>query len=76
MDPWICPRCGVVHAYWVARCDCRPPTVTGTGKGMLHWPPRQTNAITMTIRCTCGVVTGPCQVHDFMLWNGVTRGAI
>jgi hypothetical protein len=23
MKPWICPRCGKVHAGWVAECDCR-----------------------------------------------------
>ena len=21
---WICPRCGQVNAYWVAKCDCKP----------------------------------------------------
>lgn len=26
MNPWICPRCGVVNAGWVARCTCRPAT--------------------------------------------------
>lgn len=25
---WICPRCGTVHAPWVAKCDCPPPTIT------------------------------------------------
>ena len=24
MDPWICPRCGTVWAWWVAKCDCKP----------------------------------------------------
>lgn len=27
-SPWICPRCGVVHAAWVSRCDCPPPSTT------------------------------------------------
>lgn len=20
---WVCPRCGVAHAPWVSRCDCK-----------------------------------------------------
>ena len=24
MEGWICPRCGKVHAPWVAECDCKP----------------------------------------------------
>lgn len=76
MDAWECPRCGVIHAFWVPRCDCRPPVVTGTAKGPFPPPNSTINAMTLTIRCTCGKFTGPCQVHDFMLWNGVTRGAL
>ena len=22
MNPWICPRCGIVWAGWVAKCTC------------------------------------------------------
>jgi hypothetical protein len=25
---WVCPRCQVVHAPHVSRCDCPPPTET------------------------------------------------
>lgn len=32
MNPWECPRCRVIHAGWVDRCDCTPPTGTSTGK--------------------------------------------
>jgi len=28
---WTCPRCGQVHAPWVPKCDCPPPTITTTG---------------------------------------------
>jgi hypothetical protein len=24
---WLCPRCGTVHAPWVAQCQCRAPVV-------------------------------------------------
>jgi hypothetical protein len=27
---WICPRCGSVHAPFVHKCTCKPPTWTGT----------------------------------------------
>jgi hypothetical protein len=27
---WICPRCGIVHAPWVAQCWCPPPEQTAT----------------------------------------------
>lgn len=35
-DAWECPRCHVIHAWWVSRCPCPPPTRTvittgGTG---------------------------------------------
>ena len=23
-QPWECPRCGSVNAWWVARCRCKP----------------------------------------------------
>mgnify|MGYP003580030728 CR=1 FL=1 len=23
-EPWICPRCGTVNAWWVASCRCKP----------------------------------------------------
>jgi hypothetical protein len=29
--PWTCPRCGTVHAPWVSRCDCPPPSITTNG---------------------------------------------
>jgi hypothetical protein len=34
-SPWICPRCGTVHAGWVGQCHCPPPTMTAatTGEG-------------------------------------------
>lgn len=31
---WMCPRCSTVHAWWVARCDCLPPTMTATSTGI------------------------------------------
>ena len=30
-EPWECPRCHVIHAGWVDRCTCPPPTFTTTG---------------------------------------------
>ena len=27
---WECPRCGRVHAPWVARCNCQPRTGSGS----------------------------------------------
>ena len=29
-DAWVCPRCGIVWAWWVPRCNCPPPTATRT----------------------------------------------
>jgi hypothetical protein len=29
MQPWICPRCQVVHAPWVAQCACKPISLSG-----------------------------------------------
>jgi len=34
MNPWECPRCHVIHAGWVARCDCKPNTAASTGEGV------------------------------------------
>ena len=27
---WICQRCQNVHAPWVSKCTCTPPTITRT----------------------------------------------
>jgi len=51
MEPWICPRCQTVHAWWVAHCDCPPKTITITG-----------NSIT----CTCGT-SMKCQIHEYFV---------
>ena len=57
MEPWICPRCGIVHAGWVAQCTCKPPVMSITSTG------------TLTLQCTChlnGRTTAPqsCPIHD------------
>lgn len=28
---WVCPRCGMVHAPWVAECGCAAPSTSNTG---------------------------------------------
>jgi hypothetical protein len=30
MEPWICPRCGHVWAYWVVCCTCVSSTISTT----------------------------------------------
>lgn len=30
-QPWECPRCHRIHAYWVAACDCPPPVTQSSG---------------------------------------------
>lgn len=37
---WECPRCGVIHAPWVAKCHCATPslTVSGTAAYMCYCP--------------------------------------
>lgn len=27
--PWECPRCRVVNAWWVSRCNCKPSVKRG-----------------------------------------------
>lgn len=31
LQGWICPRCGSIHAPFVSRCFCPPPTQNTTG---------------------------------------------
>ena len=61
-NPWICPRCDVVNAPWVARCDCKetPEQRTAQLHGIMqefHFP---------SIRKECGTgnhdwhITGYC----------------
>jgi len=28
---WICPRCHVVHAPWIDKCDCEPKALASVG---------------------------------------------
>ena len=28
---WICPRCQVVYAPWVDKCDCKPKALASVG---------------------------------------------
>lgn len=38
--PWICPRCQVVHAPHVDRCNCAPrPQYLPLGGGPHYYPP-------------------------------------
>lgn len=55
MEPWICPRCGIVWAGWVSQCECKPlPVVTAPAL-----PPH-----VRAQGCTCGQsTTVPCPVH-------------
>lgn len=53
MEGWICPRCQVVHAPFVAGCDCQPPTHTAT------------RIVGNAAFCTCGLnTTGECPIHS------------
>lgn len=56
MEPWICPRCGTVWAGWVAKCKCKPQSVSSR------------SANTYDVECTCYKKSddpdNTCPIHD------------
>lgn len=59
MEPWICPRCGIVWAGWVAQCTCRAPTIvtSGTASDTYICPHDSLVFDTLGLRCSsCGKI--------------------
>lgn len=50
---WICPRCGKVHAPWIASCDCHKATNNTVPKANevwpIVWPHPDTNSTSWTL---------------------------
>ncbi len=58
--PWICPRCQVVNADWVAQCSCQPPVITRTAT--------TTEPTYPTPVCTCWNGSR-CAIHGGNTWT-------
>lgn len=74
MEPWICPRCGIVHAGWVPQCTCKPPTMR-TSSTTAHYHAN----VVRPAQCQCHrktESTAPivCPMHD-LAYTFPERGA-
>ena len=63
MQPWICPRCGVVWAWWVRSCTCSayypPPAVTTSTR---NWRCAYDRSLTVPYPVPYPIQYPPCRV--------------
>jgi hypothetical protein len=65
MEPWICPRCGIVHAGWVAQCTCKPPTISASTTSSVF--PVGNVACCCHLKRLDSTVKYICPVHDLQV---------